>query len=103
MRLLPGLVLLTFSWPLNELADEAFGVFPVSEALLSARLIGLFGEVRSRAVGLAGAVFERVDERKASLDGGNGTARGDGVCGGLLKVEREGFDAVRFGEDGVGD
>ena len=72
--------------------------------LLNARFIGLLGDVRSRAVGLAGAVFERVDERKASLDGGKGTARGEGVCGGLLKVEREGFEAVRFGEDeGVGD
>ena len=79
-------------------------MFPVSEVLLSARLIGLLGDVRVRDTGLAGAVFERVDERNASLDGGKGTAKGDGVCGGLLDVERDGFDAVRFGEDdGVGD
>lgn len=42
--------------------------------------MGLLGDVRVREEGLAGAVFERVEERSASFAlGGNGTARGDGV------------------------
>ena len=95
---------MTFSWPPDELTDEVFNAFPLSAVLLRARLIGLLGEARVRETDFTGAVFERVDERKASLDGGKGAARGDGVCGGLMDVEREGFDAVRFGEfEGVGD
>ena len=75
-----GLVLLLFSCPVTELADENGGALPLFDAWLNARFMGLFGEVRVREDGLVGAVFERVEERSASFAlGGNGTARGDGV------------------------
>lgn len=75
-----GLVLVLFSCPGTELADEDGGALPLSDAWLNARFMGLLGEVRVREDGLAGAVFERVEERSASFAlGGNGTARGDGV------------------------
>ena len=75
-----GLVLLLFSCPFIGLFDEGGSVFPLSDAWLKARFTGLFGDVRSREQGLAGAVFERVDDRSASFAlGGNGTASGEGV------------------------
>jgi hypothetical protein len=72
--------------------------------------MGLLGDVR-REVGLTGAVFERVEERSASFAlGGNGTARGDGVGGGLLEANK-GCGEARWGMggdrgelgDGLGD
>jgi hypothetical protein len=73
-------VLLLFSCPATELFDEDGGALPLSDAWLNARFMGLFGDVRVREDGLAGAVFERVEDRSASFAlGGNGTARGDGV------------------------
>lgn len=75
-----GLVLLLFSCPITGLVEEEGGAFPLSDAWLNARFMGLFGEDRVREEGLVGAVFERVEERSASFAlGGNGTASGDGV------------------------
>lgn len=75
-----GLLLLLFSCPPTGLAEEGGGAFPLSDVWLNTRFMGLFGEVRVREEGLAGAVFERDKERSASFAlGGNGTASGDGV------------------------
>jgi hypothetical protein len=80
-----GLVLALFSCPLADPADELGGAFPASDAWLKTRFMGLRGEVRVRDEGRGGAVFARPEERKANFAlGGNGTANGDGVCGGLL-------------------
>jgi hypothetical protein len=61
------------------------------------------GDVRVRDEGRAGAVFERVEERRANFAlGGNGTARGDGVCGGLLGLPVKivaGWEDARLGGD----
>lgn len=87
-----------------ELPDELCDALPRSEVWLRARFTGLLGDVRGREDALTGTALGRVDERRASFDGGNGTASGDGVCGGLLAVKRVGLEIVRFGEDeGVGD
>lgn len=53
-----------------------------------------------------GAVFARVEERRANLAlGGKGTASGEGVCGGLLPTKMEGCaDVARLGgEMGEGE
>jgi hypothetical protein len=70
--------------------------------------MGLLGEVRVRDEGRVGAVvFPRVEDRSASFAlGGKGTAKGEGVCGGLLgllpKIEL--WEDVLFGGDnGEGD
>jgi hypothetical protein len=61
------------------------GAFPVSNAWLKARFMGLRGEVRVRDEARGGAVFARVEDRSANFAlGGKGTASGEGVCGGLL-------------------
>ena len=76
-----------FSCPVSELFDEEGSAFPLSEAWLNARFEGLFGE-GLREQDLAGAVFERVEDRSASFAlGGKGTARGDGVWGGFPDVQ----------------
>ena len=66
--------------------------------------MGDFGDVRRDTGRPAGVVFDR-DERSASFDdGGKGTAKGEGVCGGLLEVKIAGFETARFGDDeGDGD
>lgn len=77
----PGLQLLLFSCPPTSPADGCGVVFPESEAWFKARFTGLFGEVRVRDDGRAGAVLlPRVDDRSASFAlGGKGTAKGEGV------------------------
>ena len=83
-----GLLLLLFSCPTTEPADEVGGALPVSDAWLKARFMGLRGEVRVRDEDRGGAAFARVEDRKANFAlGGNGTASGEGVCGGLLGVK----------------
>ena len=75
-----GLVLLLFSWPLLELADEEGGALPISEPWLRARFEGLLGDVRVRDDGREGGALDRLEERRASFAlGGKGTARGEGV------------------------
>jgi hypothetical protein len=85
LRRSAGLALLLFSCPLLELAEEEGGTLPVSEAWLRARFVGLLGEVRVREDGRDCGALDRLEERSASFAlGGNGTARGEGVWGGLL-------------------
>jgi hypothetical protein len=100
-----GLLLLLFSCPTTEAAEEVGGAFPASDAWLKARFIGLRGEVRVRDEDRGGAAFARVEDRKASFAlGGKGTASGEGVCGGLLGVKMLECEVVRFGGDnGDGD
>lgn len=102
-----GLVLVLFSCPLADPADELGVAFPASDVWLKTRFMGLRGDVRVRDEGRAGAVFARPDERSANFAlGGKGTANGDGVYGGLLvpPVKIVGCEAVRFGGDnGDGD
>jgi hypothetical protein len=75
-----GLLLLLFSCPAVEVADEVGLAFPVSDAWLKARFTGLRGEVRVREEARGGAVFARVEDRNANFAlGGKGTASGEGV------------------------
>ena len=102
-----GLVLVLFSCPLVDAADELGVAFPASDVWLKTRFTGLLGDVRVREEGRGGAVLARPEERSANFAlGGNGTANGDGVCGGLLvlPVKIVGCETVRFGdENGDGD
>jgi hypothetical protein len=100
-----GLLLLLFSCPITEPAAEVGGAFPASDAWLKARFIGLRGEVRLRDEDRGGATFARVEDRSANFAlGGKGTARGEGVCGGLLCAKMLEWEVVRFGGDnGEGD
>lgn len=73
-------------------------------------MIGLLGdvrigEVRERETARGGAVLERVAERSDSLTlGGNGLARGDGVCTVVPAKMLAGCERARFGGDrGDGD
>lgn len=78
-----GLLLPLFSWPGRAMVEENGDAFPASGAWLKTRLMGLLGEVRVRGERREGGSFARDDDRSANLAlGGNGTARGDGVCGG---------------------
>jgi hypothetical protein len=75
-----GLVLVLFSCPPADSADELGGAFPASDAWLKTRFIGLLGDVRVRDEGRGGAVLARPEERRANFAlGGKGTANGDGV------------------------
>jgi hypothetical protein len=83
------LPLILFSCPIPNSCELAGVEFPLSEATLNTRLIGLLGEVRDLEAALGGAVLERlVDRRESFTLGGNGLANGDGVCVGVVvKVE----------------
>ncbi len=61
--------------------------------------------MRVRDKGLVGAVFARDDDRSASFAlGGNGTAKGDGVCGMLPAANTVGVETVRLeGDKGDGE
>lgn len=69
-----GLVLLVFSWPVDEPADRLSGKFDMlSDAMFKARI----GEVREEARG--GAVFDLIEDLSANFAlGGNGVS-GEGV------------------------
>ena len=96
-----GLLLRLFSCPPPDPVEDGGSALPPSDAWLRTRFIGLLGEVRVREQGRAGVVFERVEDRSASFAlGGKGTARGDGVCGGLLAPNTVGVDTARFGGEG---
>lgn len=78
---------------------------PQSDAWLKARLIGLLGDVRvldeARGVALLDLV---ADLRESFTLGGNGLARGEGVCEGVIENMVEGCEVRRFGgERGEGD
>ena len=96
------LLLLLFSWPpAVQVVKTGGAVFPLSGPWLRARFIGLLGDVLRVIVGRTGAVFDRPEERSASFAlGGKGTARGDGVLGGLPKPwKMVGLDVARLGGD----
>lgn len=101
LRRSPGLLLLTiFSWPLKSVLEGRGVVLPVSKVLLRIRFAGLFGEVL-REAGRGAAVFDLVDDRRASFAlGGYGTARGDETCDGLPMEKADGVETARFGGDG---
>lgn len=81
------LPLFLFSCPNAKACDEPGVALPPSELWLNARFtgllgdffIGLRGDVRVLGEARRGAGL-RIDRRDSLALGGNGTARGDGVC-----------------------
>lgn len=74
-----GLIFPLFSCPLKIFVGTG-AALPASGAGFSARFIGLFGDVLVLEDCRGGAVFDRVEDRRANFAlGGKGTASGDGV------------------------
>lgn len=91
---------LMFSCPAADAPNRRGVALPLSKVWLSPRFRGLLGEVRVRETGRAGDGLERADDRRANFAlGGNGTARGEGVCDGLLP-KMDGVENARFGGEG---
>lgn len=105
-KLLRSIGLVTvFSCPTDGGESDEDGALPASELLLRARFMGLLGDVLVREEERIG--LGRDADRNANFAlGGNGTAKGEGVCGGLPEnpAKRELWVDARFGgEAGEGD
>jgi hypothetical protein len=94
-----------FSCSLTESPAGAGEGFPLSEDSLRTRFTGLLGELRVLIDGRAPATFEPFADRNDSFTlGGNGLARGDGVCVGVACKEALGCNTGRFeGDNGEGE
>jgi len=89
-----------FSCPQTSSCDEDGVELPQSEAWLNARLIGLLGDVRVRDEARGAAVLDRLADRSESFTlGGNGLAKGEGVCDGVPLKMVDGCEFRRFGGD----